>query len=178
LDLWFKSYEVLRFQPKFGHALNHCQCSKICPKLLKLPKFAKICLKLKLWNTTKNWDFSVFQKKKIPLIEEVLEHVCTVWIFNPRNFYMLFLLSENGLCMWISAYPLVEIDDFLKVSHLVWAWDFVDMYLTHLGIRTQRDIFHIYLRKWFFWTPKDCSPPLTRAKKPFLQVWVLWSHKR
>jgi hypothetical protein len=37
--------------------------------------------------------------------------------------------------MWISAYPLVEIDDFLKVPHLVWAWDFVDMYLTHLGTR-------------------------------------------
>jgi hypothetical protein len=31
--------------------------------------------------------------------------------------------------------PLVEIDDFLKVLHLVWAGDFVDMYLTHLGTR-------------------------------------------
>ena len=30
--------------------------------------------------------------------------------------------------MWISSYHLVEIDDFLK-------GDFVDMYLTHLGIR-------------------------------------------
>jgi hypothetical protein len=33
--------------------------------------------------------------------------------------------------------PLVEIDDFLKVPHLVWAWDFVDMYLTHLGMKIQ-----------------------------------------
>jgi hypothetical protein len=64
----------------------------------------------------------------------------TVWIFNPRIFHMLFLLSKNGLCMWISPYPLVEIDDFLKVPHLVWAWDFVDMYLTHLGIRIWRGI--------------------------------------
>jgi hypothetical protein len=34
-----------RFEPKFGHALGHCECRKICPKLLK---FAKICPKMKL----------------------------------------------------------------------------------------------------------------------------------
>jgi hypothetical protein len=27
-----------------------------------LPKFAKICPKMKLWNSAKNQDFSVFQK--------------------------------------------------------------------------------------------------------------------
>jgi hypothetical protein len=32
------------------------------------------------------------------------------------------------------------------------------MYLTHLGIRIQRGSFHIYLKKWFYWTPKDCCP--------------------
>jgi hypothetical protein len=41
------------------------------------------------------------------------------------------------------------------------------MYLTHLRIRIQRGTFHIYLKKWFFWTPKDCCPPLARAKKTF-----------
>jgi hypothetical protein len=61
----------------------------------------------------------------------------------------------------------VEIDDFLKVQHLVWTWDFVDMYLTHLRLRIQRGSFHIYLRKWFFWTLKDCCPPRTGAKKTF-----------
>jgi hypothetical protein len=39
------------------------------------------------------------------------------------------------------------------------------MYLTHLGIRIQRGTFHIYLRKWVFWTPKDCCPPLAGQKK-------------
>jgi hypothetical protein len=122
----------LRFQPCFKLALSHCQCCKFYPKL---PKFAKICSKTKLWNTTKSQDFSVFWKWKFLSIEEALEHVSTVRIFNPRIFHMLFLLSKIGLCMWISAYPLVEIDDFRKVPHLVWAWDFVDMYLTHLQIR-------------------------------------------
>jgi hypothetical protein len=31
----------LRFQVKFEHAVNHCQCSKICPIL---PKTAQMCL--------------------------------------------------------------------------------------------------------------------------------------
>jgi hypothetical protein len=41
------------------------------------------------------------------------------------------------------------------------------MYLTHLGIRIQRGSFHIYLRKWFFWTPKDYCLPLARATITF-----------
>jgi hypothetical protein len=36
LELRFKSYEVLIFHVKFGHAVSHCQCSKICPKLPKI----------------------------------------------------------------------------------------------------------------------------------------------
>jgi hypothetical protein len=68
--------------------------------------------------------------------------------------------------MWISAYPFVEVDDFLKVPHLMWAWDFVDMYLTHLGIRIQRGTFHTYLRKWFF-GPKRLLSSLDRGKKHF-----------
>jgi hypothetical protein len=46
----------------------------------------------------------------------------------------------------------------------------VDMYLTHLGIRIQRGTFHIYLRKWFFWTPKDYCSPLAGAKKTFFST--------
>jgi hypothetical protein len=155
-----KIMRFLRFQPKFRHVVSHYQCSKICPNLPKANKLEE------LWNATKNWDFSVFQKLKNLCVKEALEHVFTISIFNPRIFHMLFLLSKIGLCMWISAYPLVEIDDFLKVSHLVWAWDFVDMYLTHLGIRTQGGTFHIYLKKWFFWTKRLlCS--LDWGKKNF-----------
>jgi hypothetical protein len=45
----------------------------------------------------------------------------------------------------------------------------VNMYLTHLEIRIQRGTFHIYLKKWFFWIPKDYCPPSPRAgeKKTF-----------
>jgi hypothetical protein len=33
--------------------------------------------------------------------------------------------------------------------------------------KNPRGTIHIYLRKWFFWTPKDCSPPWIGAKKTF-----------
>jgi hypothetical protein len=97
-------------------------------------------------------------------------------MFNPRIFHLLFLLSKNGLCMWISAYPLVEIDDFLKVPHLVWVWDFVDMYLTHLETRIWSPTIHNYSKNRFSWTPKDCCPPFAGAKKTFsstLNVMIL-----
>jgi hypothetical protein len=69
--------------------------------------------------------------------------------------------------MWISAYPFVEIDDFLKVPHLVWVWDFVDMYLAHLETRIWSPTIHNYSKNRFFWTPKDCCPPFVGAKKNF-----------
>jgi hypothetical protein len=119
---------VLRFQPKLGHAVSHCQYSKIYPKL---PKFAKICPK-----TIRMRNFKM--PTKFLCVEETLEYVFTVWIFNIIIFHMSFLLSKNGLCMWISAYPLVENDFFLNVPHLLWVWDFEDMYLTHLETRMER----------------------------------------
>jgi hypothetical protein len=83
---------------------------------------------------------------------------------------MIFLLSKDGLCMWISAYPLVEIYDFLKVPHLVWAWDFVDMYLTHPGTRIWSPSIHTYSKKWFFWHPKLCCTPWALGKKLFFST--------
>jgi hypothetical protein len=81
-----------------------------------------------------------------------------VWIFNTTIFYMSFLLSKNGLCMWISAYPLAENDFFLNIPHLSWIWDFGDMYLTHLETRMWRRSFHIYFLEWFFWLQNSAVP--------------------
>jgi hypothetical protein len=54
---------------------------------------------------------------------------------------------------------------------------FVDMYLTHLKTRIRRGSFHIYFKKWFFWTPKECWPPQTRAKNSFSSTFnVMISH--
>jgi hypothetical protein len=44
-------------------------------------------------------EILVFFIKIILQVEEALEHVSTVRIFNPNFFHMLFLLSENDLCM-------------------------------------------------------------------------------
>jgi hypothetical protein len=52
----------LRFQPKLRHAVSHCQCSKICPKLPNLPKSAQkqnfeIPLKIEFLVFSKNKNF-------------------------------------------------------------------------------------------------------------------------
>jgi hypothetical protein len=89
---------------------------------------------------------------------------------------MSFLLSKNGLCMWISAYPLAENDFFLNVPHLSWVWDFGNMYLTHLETRIWRGTFHTYFKKWFFWASKLCCPLKAQEKKTFaltLNVMIL-----
>jgi hypothetical protein len=43
----------------FSAIVNEGKSAQNCPKL---PKFAKICPKMKLWNTIKNQDFSISQK--------------------------------------------------------------------------------------------------------------------
>jgi hypothetical protein len=83
---------------------------------------------------------------------------------------MSFLLSKNGVCMWISAYPLAENDFFLNVPQLLWIWDFGDMYLTHLETRIWRGSFHIYIKKWFFWPSKLCCPLKAHRKKTFFST--------
>jgi hypothetical protein len=153
------------FSPSLGMLSSTVNAAKFAQNCPKHPKFAKIYPKTKIWNTTKNRDFSVFWNWKF-LRVKALEHVSAIRIFNPRIFHMLFWLSKIGLCMWISAYPLMEIDDFLKVPHLMWTWDFVDMYLTHLGIRIRRGSFHIYLRKWIF-GPQKIVVPLWQGQKNF-----------
>jgi hypothetical protein len=117
-----------RFQVKFGHVVSHCQCSKI--------------------------EILDFFKNKLPCVEGAPKHEHTIWIFNLRIFYMPFSMSKNGLCMWISAYHFVQNDVFFKVPYVLWIWDFVDMYLTHLGTRIWSPIIHTYSKKWFFWPPE------------------------
>jgi hypothetical protein len=66
--------------------------------------FAQNCQNLPKFAQRQNFEIPpkieilVFlQNKKFLCIEEALEHVSTIWIFNPRIFHMLFLLSKNGL---------------------------------------------------------------------------------
>jgi hypothetical protein len=54
---------------------------------------------------------------KFLYIQEALEHVFTVWIYDP-TFHMLFFQSKTGLLMWISPHPTLEIDDSLIVPYV------------------------------------------------------------
>ena len=74
-------------------------------------------------------------------------------------------MSKNGLWVWISAYLFVQNDAFFKVPYVLWIWDFVDMYLTHLGTRIWSPSIHTYSIKWFSWHPKLCCTPWAYGKK-------------
>jgi hypothetical protein len=171
LDSWFKSLGVLKISAQVQACSQPLWMQQILPKSAqnypKLQEFAKICPKMKLRNSTRNRDFSVFQKKKILRVEEVLEYVSVVRIFNPRIFHMLFLLSKNGLCIWISAYPFAGNNFFGNLPQLWWIWDFAHMYLTQLGTRMWSPESHIYVQKWFFWPPKHCCTSRAQWEKTF-----------
>jgi hypothetical protein len=178
----------LRFEPKFGHAVSHCQCSKICPKL---PKTAKIYLKMKLWNTTKNRDFSVFQKNKIKNctcrggIRAYFYHLD----FQSKNFsYAIFIVKKRALyvnfsippCgnLWFSQGSTPCVGMRFCGHEILWAWDFVNMYLTNPGTRIWSPSIHTYSKKWFFWPPKPRCTPWALGRIFFFQLWTLWSCKR
>jgi hypothetical protein len=146
----------LGFQPCFGHALNHCQCSKTYPKLSKSVK------RQLAWGTLKYHQklrFMCFLQKKLYMCRGVTKACSYHSNFRYNFFHMSFLLFKNGLCMWISACPFVQNDVFLKVPFVLWVWDFVDMYLTHPRTRMWRDSFHMYSKKWFSWVLKHWCPP-------------------
>jgi hypothetical protein len=75
-----------------------------------LPKTAQNYPKLpkdKLWNTTKNRDFSVFQNLKISMCRGETIAYFHLSDFQSKNVLYAILIVKNWpLCMWISAYPL------------------------------------------------------------------------
>jgi hypothetical protein len=125
----------LRFQVIFGHVVSHCQCSKFCPNL---PKTAQICQNLPRAETLKfhqKLRFFFFSKIKISTCRGGIRACFHRLDFQSKNFsYAIFIVQKRPLYVNFSIPPL-EIDDFLKVPHLVWARDFLDIYLTHLGTR-------------------------------------------
>jgi hypothetical protein len=66
--------------------------------------------------------------------------------------------------MWILAYTLVQNDVFMKVPYILWIWDFLDLYLTHVGTRIWSPLIHIYSKKWFF-LPQNTTIPLKHREK-------------
>jgi hypothetical protein len=90
--------------------------------------------------------------------------------FQSKNFsYAIFIVKKWPLYVNFSIPPCGKWF-FLNVPHLLWVWDFEDMYLTHLGTRIWRGSFHIYFKKWFFRPSKLCCPLLAQGKKTFFST--------
>jgi hypothetical protein len=160
LDLWFKSYEGFKISSELR------ACWK--PMQQNLPKIAQNCQNLPKDKTLKYHQklrFECFLKIKFCMCRRGIRACFYCPDFNPRIFHMLFLLSENGLCMWISAYPFVQNDIFFKVPWVSWIWDFVDMYITYLGTRIWSPSIHTYSIKMVFLASKTLLYPLSIGKK-------------
>jgi hypothetical protein len=70
--------------------------AKFAQNCQNLPKFTQRQL---VWGTLKchqNWDFSVFQKWKFLCVEEAVEYVFTVWIFNTIIFLCPFYCQKTA----------------------------------------------------------------------------------
>ena len=107
--------------------------------------------KLRIW---------CFQEKKNPMHRRNINAYAHRLDFQYKNFEDVFSIVKNNICWWISPYLIVGNIYFLNVPHLFWVWDFVNMYLTHLGTRIKWCTIHAYLKKLFFGPPKLCCPPL------------------
>jgi hypothetical protein len=135
---------------------NVVKFAQYCPKLPNLPKPAQELLVRETLKCLQKFRFFFYYYYFFNYIKEAQEHMPTFWIFVTRISPIDNLMSKNRLCVWISAYPFVQNDDSFKVLHVLWVWDFVDMYITHIGTRIWSPLIHIYSKIWFFWAPKHC----------------------
>ena len=133
--------------------------------------------------SVQRWNFEIPPKIKILVFFKNLKEMCRRGTracfhhleFQSNNFSYAIFIVKNGLCMWISAYPVAENDFFhINVPHLLWVWDFEDMYLTHLETRIWRGTFHIYFKKWFFGLQNSAVPFGRKEKKLFCQLWTCY----
>jgi hypothetical protein len=93
--------------------------------------------------STRNWDWGILLWNFFKYIWDPNDHVSTVWISHIMFPSMSFLLTKNGLCIWISAYPFVENNFFSNLPQLWWIWDFAHMYLTRVRTRMWSPTSHI-----------------------------------
>jgi hypothetical protein len=164
-----------RFQPKFGHALsttvNGGKSAQNCPNFSK---------------SAQRWNFEippkieilVFFKKKKFMYRGGTRACFYHSDFQSKIFRMLFLLSKNGLCMWISAYPFAKNNFFGNPPQLWWIWDFAHMYLTQTRIRYEVQQPICTSKNGFFGLQNTVVPLGRTGKKLFIWLWTLWSRKR
>jgi hypothetical protein len=76
--------------------VNAAESAQICPNLPKIAQRQNFEIPPKI-------EILVFFKnKKFIRVEEALEHVSTIWIFNLRIFYMSFLLPTKNRPLYVN----------------------------------------------------------------------------
>jgi hypothetical protein len=85
----------LRFQVNFGHSVSHCQCNKICPKLLKSVQKQLVQGTLKFQQKLRFWFFS---KTKTSMCRRGTKACAQCLDFQYKNFlYAFFNVKKKPL---------------------------------------------------------------------------------
>jgi hypothetical protein len=98
------------------------------------------------------------------------QSLCSPFRFKYNNFWYAFLLSNNGLCMRILTFFVVENSFSLNVPHLLVVCDLVcvAIYLIHVETGIKRYTIAAYFKKLYFGPSQLYCPPLAQGKKTFL----------
>jgi hypothetical protein len=67
----------------------------------------------------------------------------------------------------VKKWPLLVNFNIKKIKFSMWVWDFVDIYLTHLGTRIKWCAIHAYLKQLFFGLQNSIVPHWHKEKKLF-----------
>jgi hypothetical protein len=91
--------------------------------------------------------------------------------FSIQEFFICyFYCQKTAFVCEFQHTPLWKMIFFLNVPHLLWVWDFEDVYLTQFDTRIWKGTFHVYCKKWFFWPSKLYYPLWVQGKKTFLST--------
>ena len=101
-NIWTHSWKFIeywRFQPCFVHALSHCECSKIYPKL---PKFAQ----RQNFEIPPKFEILVFSKNKYSICRWGTRSCFRYLDFQSKNFsYAIFIVKKWPLYVNFSIPP-------------------------------------------------------------------------
>jgi hypothetical protein len=159
---------------KFGHAVSHCQWSKIYPKLPKSAHRQLVQKTLKFHQKLRFWFSS---KKKTSTCRGGTKAWAHHLDFQSKNFPNAFFNVKKRPMYVNFSIPLCAKWHFIQGSiHLMvmrFCWHVPNSHRN----KNLKSLSPYLLYKMVFWPPKLYCTPWAHGKKLFFQLWTLWSCK-
>jgi hypothetical protein len=144
----------VKIQPCFKHAFSHCQCSRFCPNLPKTAKIYPKTICLRNFEIPSKIEILAFFKIKSSMCRRGTRACAYRLDFQYKNFSFVFFVVKNRPLYATFSIPLVEIDVFLKVPHLLIGMNFCEHVLDSLRNKNLKKITPNLLGKMVFLASK------------------------